>query len=397
MNGGDEVAERIWQEKEFEIFFLRSFGFRLCENYSSPFRGEIFAYRCRFKMAENESDFSEKAKKVCKYCKKNVANGLVCKRCGAPYHNSCGSRIKTCCEQLLQEVPIVDSPNQIITEEVYLREENLLLRGIIKDKDTIITDKESIISLLNNKILYLQEQLKTITEEKTVNINKNKQQSKSKNITDKIDLVEPVTTKQKLNVITSKTQTNAEMIQSRQENIMKELINLNDANYDCPSKSVASSPQQKEEPFKTVIPKKKRYREPKICGEGQISKDDEINGFVGREPPQKKIWLFVTKVKDHVTKETVQKYIQNKIKSENMSNIYVGEIDTFRKVQDNKCFKVGLSYEHLEIAYTSAFWPKGVEVYRFNFKKEEKYLNRLKSANQQAKNFPTEPQGQDFT
>lgn len=72
-------------------------------------------------------------------------------------------------------------------------------------------------------------------------------------------------------------------------------------------------------------------------------------------------------------------------------------MDTFNKTEDNRCFKVGLNYDLLEIAYTSTFWPRGVAVYRFDFKKEEKYLNRLKNKNQEAINFPKEPQDHDFT
>ncbi|KAG5884823.1 hypothetical protein JTB14_012031 [Gonioctena quinquepunctata] len=46
-----------------------------------------------------------------------------------------------------------------MTEEVYLTEENALLRQTIIDKGTIIGDKEILISLLNEKIVPLEEKL----------------------------------------------------------------------------------------------------------------------------------------------------------------------------------------------------------------------------------------------
>lgn len=347
-------------------------------------------------MAESESEQSDRVKKVCKYCKKNMTNGLICKKCSAAYHNSCAIRVKTCCEQLIQEVSTAEqSNNPQNTVEQYLREENILLKQIIKDKDTIINDKEFIISLLNHKLSSLEENLKSIPEKKSQNMNKNTQ---LKNTNHKTDNTVSVTTKQKLNDKTlPRKHTNLEILQSNQENIMKELINLND-NNDNPSKTaIGNSEQGKEEPFQPVISRRKRARDQKVCGEAEISKDDEVSGFVGRELPEKKIWLFVARVKDHVTEDMVQNYIQKKTEAESTSNIYVKEIDTFNKTKDNRCFKVGLKYDLLEVAYTNTFWPRGVVVYRFNFKKEEKYLNRLRNKDQEVGNFPTMSQDQDFT
>lgn len=340
-------------------------------------------------MAENESEGLVSAKKFCKYCKKNAITGPNCKVCGTTYHNSCAQRIKMCCEQLFQEIPIIENVNTHITEEIYLREENYLLKQTIKDKDMIIKDKETLILLLNEKISNLEEFLK-LKEEKT--INKNTVSHSLKNLTDNLEKTPAQTTKQKRQERNSTTkQTNLEVLQCKQTDIMKHLINLNDDIIN-PTLSKNETSQKEEDPFQIVTYRKKR-KEPKVQGEADIGKDDEINSFMGRDVPEKKIWLFIGKVKDHVTEEMVTKYLQNKVGERYIS---VKEIDTYKKIKDNRCFKIGMSYDLKEEAYTSSFWPRGVVVYRYDFKKE-KYINSLRSKSAATKNFPKVPQDRDFT
>lgn len=326
-------------------------------------------------MAESEGEASVEAKKSCKYCKKTVTVGQNCRICDVTYHHSCAQRVKMCCNHSLQEKFTPENSNTHSSEETFLREENVLLRQIIKDKTSIIKDKETLITLLNNKINNLEEKLRLTEEKQKTQVNKsiNTVQISVKN-TD-VKKADKIPIKQN----NEQKQVNLEELRNKQTDIMEQIINLNNDTYvDCP--------QENEGTYQKVNHRKK-IKKPRLqIGEAEISKEDEINGFVGRDKTEKKIWLFLSRVKDHVTEEIVKNYLENKTSSTN--DIYVKEIDTFRKLKDNRCFKVGLNFILKEQAYTTSFWPKGVAVYRFNFKKEEKHLNRLRDKNTETENFP---------
>nr|XP_023028525.1 uncharacterized protein LOC111516610 [Leptinotarsa decemlineata] len=100
---------------------------------------------------------SDGLKKICNYCKKNVSTGLCCVTCESMYHSSCAKRVNSCCEVILStkfQAPDYDSDT--LSETSYLREENKLLRQIIMDKDTIIRNKDTLIALLSEKIILLE-------------------------------------------------------------------------------------------------------------------------------------------------------------------------------------------------------------------------------------------------
>lgn len=338
-------------------------------------------------MATSESEVSVTVKKTCKYCKKNVTVGLTCELCEVTYHHSCAQRVKTCCDLSLQEkskLPHSDT----YTEQTFLKEENTLLRQIIKDKDAIIMDKETVIALLNNQIINLEEQLKLTKEDRKKQDNKNiVPPTLTKNIDDNknTDKTKKTPTKQQNN--RNRKQINLETLQNKQTSIMNHIINLNN------DESSKGTPKQ-EISFKTASYKKKNRNTKIQIGEADVSREDETNGFLGREGVQKKVWLFIGRVKDHVTEEIVKKYLEKKTDSNN--DIHVKEIDTYRKIADNKCFKVGLNFDLKDVVYTNSFWPRGVAVNRFDFRKEEKYLNRLRDANIANENFTNEPQSQEF-
>ncbi|KAG5866402.1 hypothetical protein JTB14_003457 [Gonioctena quinquepunctata] len=102
-------------------------------------------------------------------------------------------------------------------------------------------------------------------------------------------------------------------------------------------------------------------------GQGGVSEEDERNYFVGKAR-ESRIWLFLANTRDHVSEDRITKYLEKKTNKKHL--IYVKEIDTYRKREDNKCYKVGLDFELKEEAYTSSFWPRGVAVSRFDFRKQ---------------------------
>lgn len=114
---------------------------------------------------------AERTKKVCNYCKSNVLNGTECVKCNKLFHPSCAKRVKVCCEVKLGENMRSENNDTFLTEEAYLKEENSLLKQIVEDKDIIISDKENIILLLNEKIITLEEKLSKKHEETFNQIN----------------------------------------------------------------------------------------------------------------------------------------------------------------------------------------------------------------------------------
>lgn len=103
-------------------------------------------------MAANENSTSGTIKRTCNYCKKPVNTGVCCDTCHTIYHNSCAKKAKLCCETTpATKYQAPDPDLETLSEISYLKEENKLLRQIIMDKDTIISDKDMLIALLNEK------------------------------------------------------------------------------------------------------------------------------------------------------------------------------------------------------------------------------------------------------
>ena len=148
--------------------------------------------------------------------------------------------------------------------------------------------------------------------------------------TDNINKNEPVTTKQTINdKMSPRRQSNLKILQTKQTNIMNHLINID--NDISPKSAKGSNVLDEKEPFQQITYRRKKNRESKVRGEAEITKEDEVNGFVGKEPVEKKIWLFVARVKDHVTEKTIRNFLKRKTNAESTTNIHVEEIDTYKK------------------------------------------------------------------
>lgn len=92
------------------------------------------------------------------------------------------------------------------------------------------------------------------------------------------------------------------------------------------------------------------------------------DNFTGKDE-DKKVWLFISRVKDHVTEENIKSYIKNKAKIDKEEEVVVRHIttkyDTIRK--DCKCFQVGVKFEKKDMVYEQNFWPNKVAFRRFDF------------------------------
>lgn len=99
-------------------------------------------------------------------------------------------------------------------------------------------------------------------------------------------------------------------------------------------------------------------------GTGTVNRAE---GFAGREQRTcKKVWLFISHVRDHVTDTMVREYINQGTKT-GLDEIVVKEIPVKYQREDSKCFQVGVNYDLKEMVYKPEFWPAGVKYRRFKF------------------------------
>lgn len=114
--------------------------------------------------------------------------------------------------------------------------------------------------------------------------------------------------------------------------------------------------------------------------ERKIGTDNEIGDF---EPSKqvnqnKKIWLFLSKVKNTVTEEIVAKHIIKKT-SARKEEVEVKLCKAkFENKQQNQqlCFMVGVNMDLKDMVYGENFWPLGVGFQRFDFSLGKIFLYR---------------------
>uniref|UniRef100_A0A6P7HEC8 Uncharacterized protein LOC114347637 n=1 Tax=Diabrotica virgifera virgifera TaxID=50390 RepID=A0A6P7HEC8_DIAVI len=110
-------------------------------------------------------------------------------------------------------------------------------------------------------------------------------------------------------------------------------------------------------------------RRKKIMGTGIGDKD-----FHGKsEKPDKKLWLFISKVPDSVNADHIKSFIITKT---NCEDIQVKLLPTDQKRRDNQCFMIGVLPDLREEIYNPAFWPKKIGIERFNFRLGRRFLDR---------------------
>lgn len=131
---------------------------------------------------------------------------------------------------------------------------------------------------------------------------------------------------------------------------------------------------------------KRKPRKPKEIGTNAGVTYTKEEGFEARgsnrksSKDNKKIWLFISRAKEHVTEEIVKKYIQEKSMSE-VPDISVKLLKTHYKKKDNNCFLVGVDPCLKEMIYEHSFWPKGIAFERFNFRRGQHFLDNPHQTN----------------
>lgn len=126
--------------------------------------------------------------------------------------------------------------------------------------------------------------------------------------------------------------------------------------------------------------KRKRKKANQVGTAESPSEENGKQGFEGRPETDKhakkdkKLWLFISKAKNHVTESIVRNYISKKTNTD-IEQISVKFLKTWYQVENNNCFLVGLDPALKSTVYNTNFWPKGVGFERFNFRRGQHFLD----------------------
>lgn len=347
-------------------------------------------------MVDKESTASDNLKKNCNYCRKKVINGLCCSKCEVLYHSRCAQRVKSCCNELLKE-EIKSDCNGAMTEEKYLKEENLLLRQIIQDKDCIINDKNSLITLLNDKVSHLEQpchQSSNGSKNKLTNNNKEKQVQKvSLNFADDTEKTgmknnQAITKKYNKNksdcvpieaspslhshVDSTRKQYHSTFQQLEIETRQKcsEIMNLVDnANFQLDSDKITETSQEdphsiknttsEKEPWKTVASRKNKNKQLRIVGSNSSS-----NMLADIKGVPKFVDLHVYRLQPTTTKDDLESFLRPHFPEVSCSAM------TSRHPHLYSSFKVKIFGNHFSKAMEPTLWPENACVSRFLYLKK---------------------------
>lgn len=115
---------------------------------------------------------------------------------------------------------------------------------------------------------------------------------------------------------------------------------------------------------KKVPGRKIRKQQMKIYGENETDDDFGV---------QRKVWLYLYRVKRQVTPEIIKNYVKNQIKFQT-AEIEIKELPT--QEHQNKCFMFGIDFKFKEEIYNPSTWPKSVAYKRFDFRIFNQYQRR---------------------
>lgn len=363
-------------------------------------------------MAEDGSQQLQAAEKLCGYCPNKVVKGFQCTSCEAVYHPSCSDRVKVCCNLPLKagksksrkqsESNNMQSENIDFSLEAYMNlkqlleemkfsngllvqrvqslenrlkiemEKNEKLQGYIKKLEhksqiepiEISTgqkiETDNIEKPQGSKVTYANKTSQVYLTDKDVQIdgtNQNTRKSVNKQNPPIFKLHETGKIIQNIN---------NQLLEAKQRRIMNQIINIE---------------QDETTDGFTLASKRKRVRKQKIIGTAEDSQTEEcfqkFQAINYKKPEDRKIWLFISRVKSSVDEKTVREYIAMK-GSLKVDNISIKQLQA--RSDTNNCFMVGVPLDMKDAVYKTDFWPKGVHFQRFNFRIGGHFLSKTTQA-----------------
>ena len=78
---------------------------------------------------------------------------------------------------------------------------------------------------------------------------------------------------------------------------------------------------------------------------------------------ERKAWLYVSRLHETVTVETITRFLQRNGIQDNI------ECEQLKTMGKNKAFKLGIPFSHYDKTQEEEFWPQGLIIRRFNFRR----------------------------
>lgn len=237
------------------------------------------------------------------------------------------------------------------------------LKQQIKNLNELVSDKNKIINLLNEKIdiSTVDSRIKTapMNAANTIVVNSTTApiKMKEKNITSKIE-------KNKNNSDRTKISYASTLVGVNNNKITNE--DLRNGIKLAQQKINNIQPVDNSE-YKTVSYKKNKKRDKVTVGNNTDMHAINFSGAV-----QPKLWLFVSRVKSHVTEEMMTNYVGTKLNNDN--NVSAKLLKAKYDKSSKKCFLVGVDKKNIDLVYNVNFWPAGIKYARFNFHKGHQLL-----------------------
>lgn len=367
-----------------------------------------------------------KEKTECCFCKKPAINKKVrCINCNKYFHQSCSiKKTKNCCEkQNFEEInliitPINEEPDNILNDpqsENVITRENKILKEINNElREHIKLLKEKVINLEAENAEYKERHYnknkptQKIEEEHTSlsEIVKSTCEKQLKSVKEQINNLNiqiinlckernnPTTnTEQKNNTNPEKilTQPNKQHIDETKKRTPKNYTSQNNETNKNPTpkhedgeleETEATEPEDNDFRYtRSQRRHEKRHNRNRIVAEGDESTSAEETKFKGIE---KRVWLLISRVKRDVNETDIKQFLNSK-PGYDKTDFVIKEIDSDIP---QKNFMFGAPFDMKNEVYSKTFWPKGVGIERFNFRKHfENKQNKQINATQQPSSF----------
>ena len=134
------------------------------------------------------------------------------------------------------------------------------------------------------------------------------------------------------------------------------------------------------EGFETFLSKRRKQQIQRQKKGLKVGERDENNEFESSQNKEKKIWLFLSKVKSDITEQVVKSHITKHSKA-SAEDVQVKLCTPKQQKGNKKCFMVGVNPDLMEMVYDTKFWPRGVAFERFNFAMGKIFLEKTPGQN----------------
>lgn len=126
--------------------------------------------------------------------------------------------------------------------------------------------------------------------------------------------------------------------------------------------------------LRPITPQRKRVPKKRAnFGTAALSQQEKDSGFSACDS-KKKIWIYVSKARDHVTDKIILEYLKKQTAKPDL-DYHVQEVSVKFPQKDNKHFMIGVGPSLNDTVYNPDFWSERIAWSRFNFFLGRNFLN----------------------